>query len=90
MRSWLEHGAIPDDQSLSDDLTGPEYGYDEEQRLALEKKKHMKARGLPSPDDGDALATTFAEPVAPRSVPGYMNPENYGRSRGGDRYAELD
>jgi hypothetical protein len=90
MRSWLEHGAIPDDQGLSDDLTGPEYGYDEEQRLALEKKKHMKARGLPSPDDGDALATTFAEPVAPRSVPGYMNPENYGRSRGGDRYAELD
>jgi hypothetical protein len=30
----------------------------------LEKKEHMKARGLASPDDGDALALTFAHPVA--------------------------
>ncbi|MGH6615603.1 hypothetical protein [Sphingomonas sp.] len=32
----------------------------------LEKKQHMKARGLASPDDADALALTFAEPVMPR------------------------
>jgi hypothetical protein len=29
----------------------------------LEKKEHMKARGLASPDDGDALALTFAHPI---------------------------
>ncbi|UXC93118.1 terminase [Sphingobium sp. RSMS] len=90
MRTWLEHGAIPEDQGLADDLTSPEYGYDAEQRIELEKKDHMKARGVASPDDADALACTFAEPVAPRSVPGYLNPENYGQSRSSDRYAELD
>ena len=50
----------------------------------------MKKRGLSSPDDADALACTFAEPVAPREVPGYLNPANYGRSVENDRYKELD
>jgi len=90
MRTWLEHGAIPEDQTVADDLTGPEYSFDADQRIALEKKDHMKKRGIASPDDADALACTFAEPVAPRSVPGYLDPANYGRSRSGDRYAELD
>ena len=30
----------------------------------LERKDDMKRRGLASPDDGDALALTFAYPVA--------------------------
>jgi len=30
----------------------------------LEAKEQMKKRGLASPDDGDALALTFAMPVA--------------------------
>lgn len=90
MRSWLTHGAIPADQQLMDDLTAPEYGYDGNQQILLEKKEHMRARGLASPDDADALACTFAEPVAPREVPGYLNPANYDHGRSSDRYSELD
>jgi hypothetical protein len=67
MRGWLEAGAIPDDDALATDLTGVEYGYAADQvSIQLEKKQHMKARGLASPDDADALALTFAEPVMPR------------------------
>jgi len=35
-------------------------------RVFLEGKKEMKARGLASPDAADALAVTFAFPVAHR------------------------
>lgn len=54
----------PVDQELIDDLLGPEYGYDAKERVQLETKDDMKARGLPSPDAGDALADTFFMPVA--------------------------
>lgn len=63
MRAWLKGGAIPDDHELAADLTGVEYGFDENQAIQLEKKEHMKKRGLASPDMGDALALTFAYPV---------------------------
>ena len=94
MRGWLEHGAIPaDDEELKDDLTNPEYTFDQDQRIVLEKKEHMKARGLPSPDRGDALACTFAQPVAPK-VPKSRDPASYvPRPVSGanyDRYKELD
>jgi hypothetical protein len=65
MREWLSGGAIPDDQDLADDLTGVEYGFNARDEILLEKKEHMKARGLASPDDGDGLALTFAVPVLP-------------------------
>jgi len=64
-RDWLKAGAeIPDDQQLKDDLTGPEYGFDAKNRIQLERKEDMKKRGLASPDAADALAHTFARPVA--------------------------
>lgn len=63
-KEWLKHGAIPDDHELAADLTGVEYGYDADNAIQLEKKEHMKKRGLASPDKGDALALTFAYPVA--------------------------
>jgi hypothetical protein len=44
-------------------LTGPEFGFDAENRILLERKDDMKRRGLASPDAGDALALTFAEKV---------------------------
>ena len=91
MRHWLAAGAIPDHQGLHDDLIGPEYTFNDEQAVMLEKKKHMKARGLSSPDDADALACTFAEPVQPRRLPGYLDPSRYGRTDSADDlYAELD
>lgn len=63
MREWLGTGMIPDDQELADDLIGVEYGFNARDEILLEKKEHMKARGLASPDDGDGLALTFAVPA---------------------------
>lgn len=66
MREWLSVGCIDDDVRLHDDLTGPEYNIALKGQIKLETKESMKKRGLASPDDGDALAMTFAEPVARR------------------------
>ena len=63
-RDWLETGSIDDDSELRDDLIGPEYGFDKDGRIQLERKEDMKKRGVASPDDGDALVLTFARPVA--------------------------
>ena len=66
---WLDEpgGAdIPDDDGLQADACGPSYHYDMNQRLLLEAKERMRARGLRSPDDWDAVALTFAEPVNER------------------------
>jgi hypothetical protein len=63
MRDWLATGVIDDDNELRDDLIGPEYTFDKDTRILLEKKEDMKKRGLASPDDGDALALTFASSV---------------------------
>ena len=64
MRDWLQAGgAIPNDVSLKQDLAAPTYAFDVQDRLQLESKDDLKARGLPSPDLGDALALTFAFPV---------------------------
>ena len=66
MRQWLaDRGSIPDDdRELAADLAGPRYGFDVRNRLLLERKQDMQARGLASPDAADALALTFARPVA--------------------------
>ena len=76
MRDWLPTGVIDEDQRLRDDLIGPEYAYDLESRIILEKKEDMKKRGLASPDDGDALALTFAAPVQ-RTDMRTSRPRNY-------------
>ncbi|WP_198010830.1 hypothetical protein [Kaistia granuli] len=82
-RDWLDEtgGAdIPDVDVLQADACGPGYGYDVNQRLLLESKEHMRARGVRSPDDWDAIALTFAEPVMDRKKP---EREQYGRRVGG-------
>jgi phage terminase large subunit len=67
MRAWLRKGgAIQDDPDLAADLTGVEYGFNANNQIQLEKKEDMKKRGLASPDDGDALALTFADHVHKR------------------------
>lgn len=70
MLDWLPRGAIENDSELKDELTGREYGYDTDNAIVLEKKDMMKKRLLPSPDNADALALTFAYPVAPHSGAG--------------------
>lgn len=66
-RDWLadEGGAeVPhDDESLHIELTGPMSQYNSNQQILLEAKDRIKARLGFSPDGGDALATTFAQPV---------------------------
>ncbi len=47
------------------------YKYDSHTRLQLEGKDQMRARGVPSPDEWDAVALTFAEPVS--STPSNFN-----------------
>jgi hypothetical protein len=65
MKRWLkEGGAIPEDATLRTDLTGPETVPRIDGKIQLESKEDMKRRGLPSPNRGDALAITFAYPVA--------------------------
>lgn len=66
LRDWLPKGQIDMDARLAQDLCGPGYGHDRQDRLVLESKEHMKQRDLASPDDGDALALTFAQPVPVR------------------------
>ena len=65
-RDWLtqEGGAdIPDSDVLQADACGPGYKYDSNANVLLEKKEDMRKRGVPSPDEWDAVALTFAEPV---------------------------
>jgi hypothetical protein len=66
MRQWLRTASIPNDRMLKSDLCSPQYKTNSSGSIALEAKKDMKARGLASPDAADALAVTFAYPVASR------------------------
>ena len=65
MKRWLKEGGSidPKDEDLYQDLIGPETVARLDGKILLESKDDMKGRGLPSPNKGDALALTFAEPV---------------------------
>jgi len=64
MREWLKTGAILNNPDLRAQLVGPTYTYNLKNEILLEKKEDMRKRGLDSPDLADALALTFAYPVA--------------------------
>ena len=69
MRDWLAGDMpvmLPDSDLMHADLCAPQYKYDSNQRRILESKDEMRKRGVRSPDAGDALALTFAEPVVVR------------------------
>ncbi len=66
MREWLKTASIPNDRFLKTDLISPKMKPDSRGTIFLESKKDMKARGLASPDAADAIAVTFAFPVAHR------------------------
>lgn len=74
MRDWLPRGAIDATPRLETDLTGPGYKHDKQDRVVLESKEDMKKRGLDSPDDGDALALTFAQPIVPQQQQEAVSP----------------
>ncbi|MFZ3043710.1 MAG: terminase, partial [Minisyncoccia bacterium] len=69
MRDWLKGASIGsgskhDDRNFVDDLVGPQYKCNSNGSIMLESKDSMKRRGVASPDEADALAITFAYPVA--------------------------
>jgi len=67
IRDWVRGGgAMPRSTELAQDLCAPTYKVNANGKILLESKEDMRSRGLPSPDLGDALAVTFAYPVAAR------------------------
>jgi hypothetical protein len=73
MKDWLQQGGCIDkDPGLAADLAKPILVSERLNRIKLESKENMKKRlaklgaDSSSPDDGDALALTFAMPVLPQ------------------------
>ena len=64
MKEWFDSGAdIPDDPGLPDQIADINYSYDNKEKVRIEKKADVKARGSASPDRVDSLALSFAEHV---------------------------
>jgi hypothetical protein len=82
MAVWLRNGAIDGSEILKDDLKGPKrLRHVRTGKLQVESKDDMKARGLASPNDGDALAQTFGQKVARKD-------QAASRARGRNRVAQ--
>jgi hypothetical protein len=74
MREWLKGGSIWNDRDLLGQLVGPLYILNVRGEIQLERKEDMRRRGLASPDLADALALTFAFPVAQHEGAGGEGP----------------
>ena len=59
---------LPDSDTLQADLCASPYDRDSHDRICLWKKERIKREYGFSPDEGDALALTFAEPVIQQVV----------------------
>jgi hypothetical protein len=87
VKEWIEAGgAIPSTPDLKSDLAAPTYSFDARGKFVLEPKEKLKARGLRSPDLADALALTFAAPVAARQAEDEIIEDLRERASGKDRY----
>jgi hypothetical protein len=78
-REWLQDPcgvSVPDSDTLQADACAPGYRFDSRSRLLLEQKDSIRGRGLQSPDEWDAVALTFAEPVLPRNEYLWAQPES--------------
>jgi hypothetical protein len=64
MKKALEAGRfqLPDRDSLQADLVSAGYKYNSSGQLLIESKQDMRKRGVPSPDEADAVALCFSEP----------------------------
>lgn len=73
-KKWIKAGGAidPKDEDLYQDLIGPETVPRLDGKIQLESKEDMKDRGLPSPNKGDALMLTFAEPVGKKVQQGSL------------------
>ena len=64
LKKALEAGRfqLPDRDSLQADLVSAGYKYNSAGQLLIESKQDMRKRGVPSPDEADAVALCFSEP----------------------------
>lgn len=83
MNDWLssESVSLPNHPAMKTDLCGLKYKYNSNSQFVLESKEEAKKRGVKSPDIGDAIALTFAEPI---------NPDYNAWAETHDRYRETD
>jgi LAGLIDADG-like domain len=87
MAQWIKDGgALPHEPELIAELTETTYTFKGD-RLLLEPKDVVKAKIQRSPDLADALALTFAAPVAPRNAMGGQH--RLGQVEGYDPFAEF-
>lgn len=69
MKDWLgEWGCLPPDYTgLARELQAPQWTYAGRNQILLESKEDMRARGVASPDEADALSLTFYATVRHRN-----------------------
>lgn len=73
-KQWLESGGcIPNNPQLKSELVTPSYTLNKRDRFQLESKDDIKKRLGSSPDLADALALTFAMPVASSADVGHYS-----------------
>lgn len=73
MAEWVKAGgAIPDDAELKEELCALEYAFKGDKLIVIEKQLIKDKIGR-SPDKADALALTFAMPVAKQSASPVIN-----------------
>ena len=71
LRAWLRTGAIPNEVDLQKQLMAITYTFNRKDEIQLIAKEDMDE----SPDDADALALTFALPLAPHAHAGGEGPK---------------
>jgi hypothetical protein len=86
LKRTLEAGrfSLPDSDSLQADLVSVGYRYTSDGKLLLESKQDMRKRGVPSPDEADAVALCFSEPYGAPA----LRSSRFGRNLR-DRYQGL-
>lgn len=79
MAEWFANGPVrmPNESALIADLSTFQPETSSNGRRQLESKQKLKRRGIRSPDGADALALTFAEPVASREMQQMLGTRTY-------------
>jgi len=79
MKEFIEGTCeLPKDQKLKDELTCVSYDFTDKGRIRLDRKADIMDEYGFSPDRADALAMTFAYPVADFSDSGVvLDPQTY-------------
>lgn len=81
MAEWIKDGALPQVEGLRDELCAPCFDNNNAAaKFQLEAKDEIKKKIGRSPDIADALALTFAYPVAKREAMPIIG-ETYGRAK---------